>query len=131
VSAENVELVRRMMREYEAGDYDHWTTVVTPDVVWDLTGSDLPEAPVLRGHDEVREWFRRWLGAWEEYRQESVEFIDAGDSVVVVFRQRGRGKGSGAYTEAEFYGVYDVRDGKVVRYRHFMTREEAFEAAGL
>jgi hypothetical protein len=33
--------------------------------------------------------------------------------------------------ERDFFGVYDLRESKVIRYRLFESREEALEAAGL
>jgi hypothetical protein len=33
--------------------------------------------------------------------------------------------------ERVFFAVYDLRDGKVVRYRQYETRAEALEAVGL
>jgi hypothetical protein len=59
------------------------------------------------------------------------EYIDAGDSVVLMFRQSGIGRGSGVATEREFFGVYDLSDSKVVRYRQYESRAEALEAVGL
>ncbi len=49
---------------------------------------------------------------------------------VVVFRQSGTGRGSGARTERDFFGVYELRESKVVRYRMYESRQEALEAAG-
>jgi hypothetical protein len=43
----------------------------------------------------------------------------------------GRGRGSGVETDARFYGVYTVRDAKIVRMDEFTERSEALEAAGL
>ena len=38
---------------------------------------------------------------------------------------------SGIHIERDFFGVYDLRESKVVRYRMYESREEALEAAGL
>ena len=51
--------------------------------------------------------------------------------MVVVFRQSGTGRGSGVRVERDFFGVYDLKESKVVRYRLYESREEALEAAGL
>ena len=51
--------------------------------------------------------------------------------VVIVFRQRGTGRESGVQIERDFFGVYDLRESKVVRFRMFESRDEALEAAGL
>ena len=73
-----------------------------------------------------------WLEPWEEYVQEAQEFIDADatDTVVVTFRQWGRGKASGATTEMHVAQLYRVRDGKISELREFTSRDEALEAAG-
>jgi len=131
MSAENVEIVRRMHEQFEGSDSEAWREVISPEVEWDLTSSDLLEARVFHGHEGVEEFFRGWLGAWDDYEQETLELIDAGDSVVAVFRQRGRGKHSGIETERDYFGVYELRDGLVVRYRHFESRDQALAAAGL
>jgi ketosteroid isomerase-like protein len=76
-------------------------------------------------------FFTEWLGAWEDYEVSNEEVIDAGDSVVVVFHQRGRGRASGVLTESDFFGVYDLRDGTITRYREFLSRDDALRAVGL
>ena len=69
--------------------------------------------------------------AWEELRLEAEEFIDAGDSVVVLLHEFRRGKGSGVEMETDTAVVYEVHNGRVVRLQGYMDRAEALEAAGL
>ena len=97
----------------------------------DTSASNWPSAGVLHGHPGVERFFRDWLGAWRDFEVETSEYLDAGDSVVVVFRQRGIGRQSGIHMERDFFSVYDLRELKVVRYRMYESREEALEAAGL
>lgn len=131
MSAENVEIVRRVAEAFQAGDRDYWREVFAPDIIWDLSRSDLLVAGVVRGHDAVEAFFRDWLGTWDEYEATTLELIDGGDSVVHCFHQRGRGKHSGIETERDYFAVYELEDGVIVRYRHFESREEALAAAGL
>jgi len=60
---------------------------------------------------------------------EPEEFLDRGDQVVLVTRMRGR------LHELEIDAVWSAlsthRDGKIVRYQSFGTRDGALEAAGL
>jgi ketosteroid isomerase-like protein len=91
----------------------------------------MPSAGIYHGHQGIERFFGEWLGAWSDYRMEAREFIDAGDSVVLVFHQSGMGRGSGVKTERDFFAVYDLRDSKVVRYRQYESRREALEAVGL
>ncbi len=48
-----------------------------------------------------------------------------------VFRQAGTGKGSGIRSERDFFALWYLEDSKVVRFRLFESREQAFDAAGL
>jgi uncharacterized protein len=131
MSQENVELVKAFMGPFAAGDRDVWRHYFDSDVVWDTSASKMPAAGIYHGHEGVERFFREWLGAWDEYRVETREYVDAGDSVVLVFSQSGIGRGSGVRTERDFFGVYDLRDSKVIRYRQYESREEALEAVGL
>ena len=64
-------------------------------------------------------------------RRPGNRLLDAGGPVVIVFRQGGIGRGSGVRSERDFFGVYDLNDSKVIRYRQYESRREALEAAGL
>ena len=89
MSQENVEIMRRCFEAFDAGDYEAALEALSPDIEYDL--SHFPEGRVYRGHDGVREAFRIWMGAWEDYRQERKEFVDAGGEVIVpVQRVRSR-----------------------------------------
>jgi ketosteroid isomerase-like protein len=117
MSEENVEIVKEFTRLFEKGDRDSWREYFDPDVVWDTSASDWPTAGVLHGHAGVERFFRDWLGTWRDFEVATSEYLDAGDSVVVVFRQSGTGRGSGVHIEREFFAVYELRESKVVRYR--------------
>jgi ketosteroid isomerase-like protein len=123
-------VVRRIHERFGAGDREAWRADFAGDVEWDMSHTTMPGARVYRGHAGVEEFFVDWLGTWEDYEFELRELIDVGESVVIAFRQRGRGKGSGIEIDRDFYGVYDVRAGKVVRFRAFDSRDEALSAAG-
>jgi ketosteroid isomerase-like protein len=66
-----------------------------------------------------------------DWQIEASELIDAGDQVVAVIRQRGRGAASGADVELEAAQLITVREGKAARIVTYLTRAEALEAAGL
>jgi ketosteroid isomerase-like protein len=130
MSKEDVEIVKEFTRRFAAGE-DITREYFDPEVVWDATASGLPLADVYHGHDGVRRFFRDWLAPWSNHEIEVSECIDAGDAVVLVFRQAGTGRGSGARIERDFFGVYELTSSKVVRFRLFESREQAVEAAGL
>ena len=131
MSQENVEVVKAFTRRFEEGDRDEWREHFDSDVVFDASATEMPFAGVYHGHKGMERFFRDWLGTWEDYEIAHREYIDAGDAVVVVFRQGGTGRGSGVRIEGDFFGVYELRESKVVRYRMYESRQEALEAAGL
>lgn len=128
---EAYDLVKGTIERFQAGDREHWRSVFHEDVDWDMTGDEAALFGEYHGHEGVEAFFTQWLGAWDDYSVEHTEIIDAGDSVVVVFRQHGRGKGSGVEIDRDFYGVYEARGGKITRYRQFASRADAMAAAGL
>jgi uncharacterized protein len=130
MSQANVEIVRRSFDAFIRGDFDGAMREFHPDIAYDLTRIS-PDGELYEGHEGVRTGMRRWLGAWAEYTMEVDEYVDAGDSVVILFRESGRGKGSGVRTEQSVAGVWALRDGKAVRVTPFLDRSEARRAAGL
>jgi ketosteroid isomerase-like protein len=130
MSQENVEVVRRMLDQARQ-DPEVMFGMLADDVEWDTKDLALPGPSTRFGPDGVRGFFRDWVGAFEAWGYEAEELIDAGEATVVCLRQWGRGKGSGATVENRFWGVWTVRDGKVVRATHHREKAQALEAAGL
>jgi len=73
---------------------------------------------------EIDEQFRNWELAGDEWRE-------TGDRVVVLGRVRLRGRESGVAVDQPHGWLFEFKDGKVFRFRHFARPQEALEAAGL
>ena len=134
MSEENVEIVRRI---YDAVARHDTATVIAaydPEVEWDTSRSpwgSIMGGRLYRAHEGLRRFYREWYEAWGNYDEVLEELIDAGEQVIVGATGRGRGRASGAEVEWSQYGVWTIRDGKVIRVVWFPTRAEALEAAGL
>lgn len=122
------DVVGAFLERYAAGDRDFWRVAFAEDIVWDVARDQILGEPAYHGHDGVERFFVEWLGAWEGYEFEQLELLESGPYVMSVFRQSGRGKGSGIDIDRTFHGVYEVRDRRVQRYTAYATREEAIEA---
>lgn len=131
MSRENVEIVRRATDAYDRRAFDEVIEWLDPGIEWDMTRVDLPDLDVYRGFDELLTFHEMWEESWEWVQLEPREFIDAGDHVISVVCQRGRGRLSGVEVEQSFGQVWTVRDGKIVRMEMHPTREAALEAVGL
>ncbi len=124
---ENAELVRRGVADVEA----FWA-MLDEYVTWDLRAWPIPDLdPVHVGREAVIKASRHYWGTWDDYHVEIEEILDAGPSVVVMLRERGRGKGSGAPFEQLHPQLWTFRGGRIIRWESFPTRSEAVEAAGL
>ena len=135
MSRENVETIRRGYALYAAGDFDAVTALFSDDAeITDSGGLGVTgtAAGTRRGHEGFLRSTEEALEAFEDFRVEPEEFIDAGDVVVVPVRISGRGRGSGVEMEMRLAHLWVLRgDGKVVRSEVYKTTEEALEAAGL
>ena len=132
MSQENVEIVRR--------GFEHWIAtgdfipeIVHADFVWDLsTFRDWPERRTYPGIEGAREFLADWDEAWEDWKVEVEDYIDAGDArVVTIVRQRGRSKATGVPVDMHFGQVWTIRDGQQIRMQMYASPDEALEAAGL
>ena len=116
MSQENVEIVKEFSQRFANGDSDIGRNYFHPEITWDTSASGLPSAGVYHGRHEVSRFFREWLGPWRDYEIDYREYLDAGDSVLCVFRQAGTGKASGIRSERDFFALWYLKDSKVVRF---------------
>ena len=134
MSEENVEIVRQVYEAAARRDTAAVLALYDPEVEWDVSRSPLARLVgegVYHGHEGLRRFFRAYHDAWENVRYEPEELIDAGDHVISVDHERGRGRASGVDVELTQYAVWTIREDKVVRGVWFPARDEALEAAGL
>jgi ketosteroid isomerase-like protein len=92
---------------------------------------EVPEPGPFHGHAELRQWAEGFLAAWDFHESEVVEIIDAGDSVVALLHQVGRGIGSGIEMDETDAHVFTIREDRIVRWQNFNELADALEAAGL
>lgn len=127
---ENVEALKRAFAaSTDAETPEQLLTILDEDIVWD-PGEMFPSG-IGYGHGGVRSFFRQWVGAFQGWRFDAVEYRACGNAVFVHMHQSGRGKSSGVTTEIDFWQVWLFFEGKVVRFVQKPSREEALEAAGL
>jgi ketosteroid isomerase-like protein len=129
MSSENLEVVKALVSASQRGDWETALEAYNPAV--ELDASRIPGGSVGVGRDAVRDFFRQWFGAWDRLTIEPEQFIDGGDTVVVVLGISGIGKGSGVEVSMRLVDVMTVRDGKVVKHVGYAHPDEGFEAAGL
>jgi ketosteroid isomerase-like protein len=138
MSQENVEIMEGLMAGVAGMDKQTMLAalpeliaqICDPEIEW-VEDPNRADHRVYRGHEAVRESWTRWLELWEEYELEAERFVDCGDDVLIVARERARGLTSGATVGARNYAVVTIRNGKITLYREFYEEQRALEAAGL
>jgi ketosteroid isomerase-like protein len=130
---ENVAIARRAVERWLRGGATLEAIpveVYADDVEWDFSAYPQIDGPTRgTGVDSLLDTLREFFSAWESYRAEAGEFIDAGENVVNVLHETA---GAGDLrVERDLFQVWTFRDGSIARWRTFETREQAPEAAGL
>jgi ketosteroid isomerase-like protein len=134
MSQQNVETVQRAVEAWNADDLDAFLAELDADLEWHpaiqpgLEG----KATTYRGHDGARKIWRQDRGeAWERLTNRPQEFRDLGESVLALGHMDLTARATGIELSQELGEVFDLRAGKIVRIRDFLTHAEALEAAGL
>ena len=132
MSQENVEIVRDYWKAFAAGGLDAVTEVWDPEIDWRAIEGAPDDVGEMHGREAVRRYLQDWVDMFEGLTVVAEELLEVEDQrVVAVIRVSGRAKLSGIETELRLAVVNSVRDGKIVRGREYIDREEALEAVGL
>ncbi len=130
MAREDVETVRRTYDAYARGDLAEAGGAYSEDTVWDVSRFR-PDLKVHRGRAELAESIRTWREPWTDHFFSLEHLVDAGDRVVAVIREGGKGRESGAEVTIRYGQLITVRDGKIVETIVYRDPKDAFEAAGL
>jgi ketosteroid isomerase-like protein len=128
VSQENVEIIRRGSEAVERGDFEEWSAAFDDGVKLYPRTEEPGVEPFYEGMEGIGTYLDNWYSGWKEYTAEPVEFIDAGDYVVVDMREVGIAKDSGIRIEENFAHAFKLDNGKIVEWRMFGPVEEALAA---
>jgi len=129
VSAENVEIVRRLIEAWDRGDYSAALASIDPKIEVNVAyHADIDGT--YRGHAGLAEMLGVFWTEFERPRIEIEEAIHVGNAVVLGVRFFGRGKKSGVEVDAPAWHAWSLREGLAVRWQLFRTKQEALEAAG-
>ena len=132
MSQHNAEIIREFLAAFNREDYAACLDAIDPDVEWHPP-PDLPNAAIANSRDALIATFQDWLGAWAGYRVVPEEIFEAGDDTVLVSAQESaHGKDSGVEVHSRrIVGLYHLRAGRIVRFKAYLDRAEALEAAGV
>jgi uncharacterized protein len=113
MSSRNVGVVRGFNDALAQGDIGGMLDFLDPQLEWRAPES-VPWGGTFHGHDGFREFVGKLLDQPAEFRRDMLEYLDAGERVVVLLRQMGRRKGSDTEYDVPEVHIWTIRDGKIV-----------------
>ena len=132
MARDKVDVAKRAVDCFNRRDVDElFGELVTPDYEWWPAVAGAYEGGCYRGREGVERFVAAISEVWEEVQLIAEEFRDLGDRVLVLGRQVGRGKGSGAQVDAPLAAIFDFRGDRIWRSRGYVDRAEGLRVAGV
>ena len=132
MSQENVATVRRLYEAFAAGDVDTIITLMSPDIEW-VEAENFPYADnnPYRGPEAVLTGVFGRLGTeWQGFGAHPEEYIDGGDTVVVLGRYSGTCAATGKAMAPQMAHVLRVVDGRITSFRQYVDTLAVARATG-
>lgn len=130
MSQENVEVVKRLYEIWQREGFCVVRDLMDPGIEY-VNPAYAVEPGTRRGYEGFARAVQSMNSIYPARRLSPVKFYDAGSKVAVRVRVVARGAGSDVEVDSERGYVFDLRDGKVIRYAWFNDPGEALEAVGI
>jgi ketosteroid isomerase-like protein len=124
-------VVRELSAAINSDDQERQADLLHPDVVQYGTRGGIDQDRVFRGREAVLAYWQEIGDTWESQTYEPERVIEAGDLVVVFWREVARSERSDLEVRTDTAGLVRIREGKIVEIRGYMDRDEALEEAGI
>jgi ketosteroid isomerase-like protein len=132
MSQQNVELVRAIYAAFGAGDVAGVVARMASDIEWN-EAENFPYAdgnPYCGPEAILAGVFARLGSEWDGFAAMPDEYLDAGDTVVVLGRYGGTFKATGRALDAQMAHVWRIEDGKAARFQQYTDTLQAARVAG-
>jgi ketosteroid isomerase-like protein len=132
MTQQNVDLVRAIYDALGTGDIPGVGARMAADIEWyEAESHPYAEGNPYRGLDEILGGvFARLGGEWDGFAAVPEEFLDAGDTVIVLGRYRGTSRATGGALDAQFVHVWRIADGKAARFQQYTDTLQFARAGG-
>ena len=130
MSQETVEIVRRVYEAFNERNADEAVELVSPRFSFQSEFGALSGRRYY-GRAGFRNYFRDMADVWAVFQIELDEIEAVGEAVIVAYRERAVGRGSGIEIEAHGYELWRFEHGQLVSMQNYATKQRALEAAGL
>lgn len=129
----NKDFVREIYEAFGRGDAAAVMACFDQEILWSYPDNVFyAEGSPFRGPNEVfNRIFLRLATEWEDFRVEPVEYISEGDRVVVLARETGTYRETGAAIEIDSAHIWTIRDGRAIEFMAITDTLAFSRAAGL
>ena len=126
MSEQNVEVVQRLYAAWQRDGFGVVPELMDPEIEY-VNPSYAVEPGIRRGYEEFAAAAEAFTSIWEDSEVLDPELHDFGERVLVRARMKTRSHGNAVPVEAERGYVFDVRDGRVLRFAWFNDPADALE----
>lgn len=126
------DVVKRVYDAFAKGDVPAVLGSFDPKIEWkEADGFLYADRNPYIGPQAVAEGvFQRLVSAVEQFTVVPGNIIEAGDTIVVEGRYKGTMKATGTPIDAQFAHVWQLRDGKIIRFQQYTDTGQWTRAAG-
>lgn len=130
--AKSGEIVKAIYDAFTKGDVPAVLGSFDPNIQWREAENFLSadRNPYVGPQAVAGGVFLRIVADVENFSVLPQHFVEGGDIVVVEGRYRGKMKATGKPVDAQFAHVWQLRDGKVVRFQQYTDTRQWAQAAG-
>ena len=122
-------VAKKLYDAFLAGDLETIYALLDPQIEWEIVGSEeVPHFGVFRGIDEVRRFFQIEV---QNNRIESFEVLSYTETEIGAYvecRERGRFAGHPKGFEMRSCHLFEIKDGRIVRFRIYQDTAQMVDA---
>ncbi|HKP83233.1 MAG TPA: nuclear transport factor 2 family protein [Pyrinomonadaceae bacterium] len=116
----NINSIKQVYEAFAKGDVPTVLGALSPEIDW-TEAEGFPYAGTYHGPRAVLEGVFMRLGSeWNGFAAIPDEFIDGGDTIVVLGKYSGAYKKTGKSFQANFAHVWKMQDGKAIRFIQYV-----------
>lgn len=127
----NTDVLKQGYEAFGRGDLEGATENFADDIRWENPEApQLPNSGVIQGKDTVKQVFAELGDYWESFTIVPDEFIENGDTVVVLSHSEAKSKDTGKEAKLPWVHVWRFSDGKVTEVQALTDTALAADALG-
>lgn len=124
----NLEVIQELYRAFREKDDEAFLRICAPDLEW-IQNEGFPRGATHQGAKAVIEGvFKTFTHIWESWSFDIEQYLDAGDTIIVIGSYAGCHRVSGKSFRSPAAHVYDIYNGKVSRFRQFTDTKIIWDA---